>query len=311
MLLVGLITSALSTPRLLATQPLPPGQRVVATVAQTIAPPATTRPMHMPTDVAADSKVRIYVADGVNDRILRFSQDGTFEVQVSPGNAGPFHRPVGIFVDAHDDLWVADTGTRRLLTVHTDGSATATDLPVIDNARPDPTDVAVTPDGKRLYVVDNDNHRLLVRENSSGQWTGLGKTGRALGQFQWPFMIALDHEGYAYVTEAIGARVQSVSPSDKWAGEIGKWGVEPGHLYRPKGVACHPTSGEVFVSDSTLGVVQVFSARGRARGVLSNAAGTPLRFKHPMGLSFDSRGRLYVVELAADRVAVVQLQANE
>jgi len=41
--------------------------------------------------------------------------------------------------------------------------------------------------------------------------------------------------------------------------------------------------------------------------VLTDGEGRPLRFAHPMGLSFAPGGRLYVVELRADRVAVVEV----
>jgi len=166
--------------------------------------------------------------------------------------------------------------------------------------------VAVTPDGQRAYIVDNDNHRLIVRDNRDKQLTTLGRFGRALGQFQWPFMVAVSPRGYLYVTETIGARVQRIRPPRRWAGQISRWGVELGRLYRPKGVAVSAT-GRLFVSDSTLSVVQVFGPDGELLGVLTDAAGEPLRFKHPMGMCFDAAGRLYLVELGADRVAVIAL----
>jgi sugar lactone lactonase YvrE len=119
-------------------------------------------------------------------------------------------------------------------------------------------------------------------------------------------MICIAPDRYVYATEAIGARVQRISPADLWAGQVGRWGVELGQLYRPKGVAVD-RQGELYVSDSTLGVVQVFSPLSRLEGVLTDARGKPLRFDHPMGLCFDAGGRLYVVELRAHRVAVVAL----
>jgi DNA-binding beta-propeller fold protein YncE len=292
---------------LLAAAPLPQDKRIVATVARTIAPPPATRPMHMPTDVAVDSAGRVYVADGANDRVLRFVEDGrldeTFKIAAS------LKRPAGLFVDSSDVLWIADTGNRRLVTVNAKGEATPFELPQVKEAAADPTDVVLSADLKRLYVVDNDNHRVLIRENPTGKWSSMGSAGRALGQFQWPFFAGIDREGYVYLSEAIGGRVQSISPADKWAGDLGRWGIEAGQLYRPKGVACHPVTGHVFISDSTLAVVQVFTPRGGFAGVLCDPDGTPLRFQHPMGLAFDPRGNLNVVELKANRVAVVSLPA--
>jgi sugar lactone lactonase YvrE len=120
-------------------------------------------------------------------------------------------------------------------------------------------------------------------------------------------MICMGAEDYVYVTEVLGARVQRISPSDRWAGQVSRWGVELGQLYRPKGIAADD-DGRLYVSDSTLGVVQVFSSRGITEGALTDEVGNALRFQHPMGMCLDSTGRLYVVELGADRVAIVQRQ---
>lgn len=56
-------------------------------------------------------------------------------------------------------------------------------------------------------------------------------------------------------------------------------------------------------------MIQVFDDAGKLLGVLTDDAGQPLRFDHPMGMRFDAAGTLYVVELGANRVAVVALQA--
>jgi sugar lactone lactonase YvrE len=119
-------------------------------------------------------------------------------------------------------------------------------------------------------------------------------------------MIASDSQQYVYITEAIGARVQAISPANRWAGGISSFGVELGQLYRPKGIAIDG-KGRLFVSDSTLQVVQAFDSSGAIEGVLTDEQHRPLRFEHPMGMCFDSAGKLYVVELKANRVAVVSL----
>jgi DNA-binding beta-propeller fold protein YncE len=285
---------------------IPPDKRIVATVVGALVP--TTQPMHMPTDVAVDSKDNVYVADGANNRILRFAPDGRGDGEIAQADDKPLDRSVGLGVDAQDRLWIADTGNRRIVQVSRDGTSSTIEPPKLDNAaRFNPTDVAITADGRRAYVVDNDNHRIFERNNVTGQWTTLGAFGRNVGQFQWPFMVCVGKDEYVYVSEAIGARVQRISPQDRWAGEIGRWGVELGQLYRPKGIVADK-SGRLFVSDSTLGVVQVFGERGTVDGVLTNAEGLPLRFKHPMGLALDSNGQLYVVELAANRVAIVKIE---
>ena len=163
-------------------------------------------------------------------------------------------------------------------------------------------------DGARTYVADCDNHRVLVRDNATGQITALGQWGVSLGQFRWPFKVCMGSENHLLITEAVGARVQQLSQDNLWGGQIGQFGVAMGKLYRPKGLAIDST-GRIFVSDSSLGVIQAFAPEGNVLGVLTDASGRPLQFQHPMGMCIDSHGLLYVVELSANRVAVVSFSS--
>jgi DNA-binding beta-propeller fold protein YncE len=291
-----------------AAEPIPESKRVEAVVVRTIAAPAD-QPMKMPTDVAADAQGHVYVADGVNDRVLRFDAKGSFEAAITGAPDVRLNEPIGLSLDAKGNLWVADSGDARLVVLSPTGKPIATLHPTdLEAEHPfNPTDVIVTGEGERAYIVDNDNHRIVVYERETKEWRALGSFGRALGQFRWPFMIAAAPDGYLYVSETVGARIQRISPGERWAGQVSGWGVALGRVYRPKGVSVD-AAGRLYISDSTLGVVQVFNDRGGIVGVLVDGQGQPLRFKHPMGMCFDSAGLLYVVELEANRVAVVSLR---
>jgi sugar lactone lactonase YvrE len=287
--------------------PVEPGQRLEARILHHLVAPETDA-MHMPTDVAVDHKGAVYVADGANDRVVCFAEGKGEPEMITRAGDDRLTRPVGLTCDAEDNLWIADTGNRRIVVLGRDRKLRQLlDLPALDSDHPaDPTDVAVTAEDG-LYVIDNDNHRIL-KYGQDGQWTSLGGPGRGLGQFQWPFMACTSKDGDLFLTEVIGARAQHLLPDGRWTLAIGRWGVEPGQLYRPKGIAAGP-DGNVYVSDSTLSVVQAFASQGRFLGVLTDGQGEPLRFEHPMGMCFDRQGRLYVIELRANRVAVVELPA--
>ena len=303
--LMWLLVTAVNVPAVVT---IPLENRINAETVQYLTGPAD-QPLTMPTDVALDSQDQVYVADGVNDRIVRFTVEGKWDkIIVQPGGE-KFDLPVGIGIDPNDRLWIADTGNHRVVVVSSEG-----ELIEIINLPPSelgnqtkPTDVAITVDGRRSYIVDNKNHRLIIRENNSGQLKFMGSRGRSLGKFEYPFMVCIGIEDYVYVNEVMGSRVQQVSPNDRWSGLIGNWGVELGQFYRPKGIAAD-AKGRIYVSDSTMQVIQVFGPRGRIEGVLCDIAGQPLRFEHPMGLCFDKKGRLYVVELGANRVAVISFK---
>ena len=88
---------------------------------------------------------------------------------------------------------------------------------------------------------------------------------------------------------------------------MGAWGTKAGQLFRPKGITV--TKGHVYISDSYLGHIQIFHQHGDFLGVLSDQQGGPIELTTPMGMALDeNRGRLYVVELKANRVSCLDLE---
>ena len=98
-----------------------------------------------------------------------------------------------------------------------------------------------------------------------------------------------------------------LDPEGSYLATIGGWGVEKGEFYRPKGVAIDSKS-RVFVSDSYLGIIQVFEKDGEFLSVLGDEKGNIMKFETPTGLFIDKNMRLYVVEMFVDRVRVLHLK---
>lgn len=266
--------------------------------------------MQMPTAVAVDGAANVWVADGVNHRLLRFSPDGAPAAEIRQAGDARLADPLSVKIDATGRAWIADTGNRRIVVRAADGSLerTISIEPQADGPRFDPTDVVPLADGRRAWVIDNDAHRLILWDAGTGQanWITLGRQGAALAQFHYPFLAAAGPEGRIFVVDTLNGRVQAITEAGRAAGGIGSYGVEPGQFYRPKGVAVDQ-QGRVWVSDSVTGVIQVFEAGGPFLGVLQDAAGAPLKFAAPMGLAFGPQGHLYVVELLAHRVRQVEI----
>ncbi len=259
--------------------------------------------MMMPTAVAVDARNHVFVADGVNDRIVHFGPQGELLGEIREVGGQKLSNPIGLRADAGGDLWIADTGNHRVLVRRPDGTLVKVIVPNIDTAGPplDLTDVLPLPGTGVVWLVDNDNNRLLRLAGADPLAKAFGGQGDSLGRFQYPFAIALDNNGDLFVTDVINARVQILNPRGQSVGLMGSYGVEIGQFYRPKGIACD-ARGLIWVADGTLGVVQIFTAMGRSVDVLRDAKGSPFRFDMPMGLAFDGQDRLYVVELKPGRV---------
>jgi len=270
-----------------------------------------TSAFNAPSDVAVDGDGRIYVVDGVNGAIKIFSHDGTPRASFGEKGSGEvqFHLPLGIDIGASGKVYVADAGNHRVQIFSADGRFdTQIKLPDNKGKPGDPTDVAVDESAHRCYVVDNDNHRILVYDLNTLKMIDIfGQPGTGNREFRYPFLIAQDKEKYLYIVDVINTRVQVLNRKGLFVANIGEWGVEKGHFYRPKGVALDLT-GRVYVSDSYTGVIQVFDQSGAFLAAVGDLGAKGVKkFKTPVGLFIDPKDRLYVVEMYANRVGVYKI----
>ena len=255
----------------------------------------------------------IYVVDGVNNRIKVFNEKGDFKFSFGgKGTAqGTFDTPVGITVGSNGQVYVADTGNRRIQIFTPDGKYINQIALTSENVKKprDPVDVAVDESLNRLYISDNDNHQILVYtlpdHNLLSVW---GSEGSDMQQFRYPFFMDSDNGGTVFIVDVFNTRVQQWRENSGLR-SIGEWGVDLGQLYRPKGV-CVDKNGLVFVSDSVLGVIQLFNSNGDFKAVLGTEKGEVLKWKTPMGIAVDKQQRLYVVEMLPNRVRVYEMLSD-
>ena len=270
-----------------------------------------TDKLNQPSDVAVSKDGRIYVVNGVNNQIRMYNQNGKFLSAFGTGGSahGEFRNPLGIDIDKSGNVFVADSGNHRVQKFDSKSRFVAElSIPSKNNHPADPTDVVVDDSRKRCYVVDNDNHYILVFDLETLKLTKTyGGPGTDKGAFRYPFLMTLDKQGKLYIVDVINTRVQVLDPDGKLVAVIGGWGVGKGEFFRPKGVAIDK-KGRVYVSDSYLGVIQVFDANGSFYAALGDPKiGKVKKFKTPAGLFVDDRNRLYVVEMLANKVSVYQI----
>ena len=266
-----------------------------------------------PSDVVVGNNGKIYVLDGVNNKVKVFNKKGVLLSSfggTGKGN-GRFNSPLGIGIDAADRIYVADSGNHRVQIFNPDGkylSQLSTDANKKRIKPSDPTDVVVNSALKRCYVVDNDNHCILIYDLEKGVLLSThGTMGMEKREFRFPFLLDINQEGNLHIVEVINTRVKVLDPEGNYLRTIGSWGVEKGEFYRPKGVAID-AKNRVFISDSYLGIIQVFDKEGDFLFVLGDGKDKIMKFETPTGLFIDKNMRLYVVEMLADRVRVLHLQ---
>ena len=266
----------------------------------------------MPTDCAVAKNGDLFVLDGVNHRVVVYDSQGRFQRQFGTQGAGPgqFQFPLGLTVSEDNRVYVADSGNSRVLMFSHSGDILEA-IPVPKSGgdkHSDPSDVIVDSRLNRLYVVDNDNHKLHLYNLQSRSFEAVwGGPGQGRRQFRYPFLADISDQGYLLVVEPINTRVQVLNPQGKFVNFVGQWGVKSGQLFRPKGVAV--VGRRVYVTDSYLGRIQIFDVWGEFRGILSDATGRAVALNTPMGLSADiPNKRLYVVELKANQICRLDVE---
>ncbi len=268
-----------------------------------------------PSEVAVSASDFIYVVDGVNNAIKIFKYNGEFHGSFGREGTGAseFNQPLGIDIDTEGKIYIADSGNHRVQIFSPKGEfINECKITPAGGRAGDPTDMVADSSAKRLYVVNNDHHQILVFYLLSLRLVDtFGKPGTGNREFRYPFLITQDKEGLLYISDVINTRVQVLNSKGLFVENIGDWGVEKGQFFRPKGVALDK-SGRVFVSDSYMGVIQVFGHNGEFLAAIGDPDTKKIkRFKSPVGLWIDRQNRLYVVEMFANRVGVYSIGGKE
>ena len=269
-------------------------------------------PLSLPTDVVVDSSSNIFVLDGENNMVQAFNSEGDFLfIFGSKGNSkASFDTPVGIGIDKSDKIYICDTTNSRIVIFDNKGKYQREILLEYEQqgmlaSRP----VDITIDDKRdlLFITDGHNHSVLVYTKRGDFIRMWGERGGDPGQFRHPGTMAENGEKL-FIADVLGTRVQIIDiNAGEFAGQIGKWGVLPGELFRPKGVAVD-SSGLVYVADSYMDVIQVFDEYGEFLHILGDNENQIRRFISPAAIFIDKKKRLYVAEVLLNKIGVYSIK---
>jgi tripartite motif-containing protein 71 len=180
---------------------------------------------------------------------------------------GQFRDPCGVAFAANGDIWVADRGNHRIH--HLDASGKVLRAigfrGKIEGQLENPSGLAVSPDGKNIYVADRGNDRVAVF-NLDGACTGIigDGTGKAPGCMQGPCGVAMRSDGQLAVCDYGNNRIQIFDAKGACAMILGRneaAGEGRHRLLQPSAV-CYNREGLVVVADYGNHRVVVFGEDG-------------------------------------------------
>ena len=166
---------------------------------------------------AKDASGNMYVADDTNNRIQKFTSDGSFITKWGSGGSGDgqFNNSSDIAVDAAGYVYVPDDANHRIQKFTSDG-VFVTKWDSYGSGEGQfryPSDIAVDTSGN-VYVTDSGNiNHPIQKFTSDGVFiTRWGSPGSNDGQFNNPSGIAVDASGNVYVVDMQHSRVQKFAP---------------------------------------------------------------------------------------------------
>lgn len=209
---------------------------------------------------------------------------------------------------AYQDQWlVADPVNSRLLKLDAKGKLLQSiDLSPIQKDEKQPEPVAVLAYQGVAFWADRANHRICRYDLIKNQPINcFGLRGEKEAEFQYPYQMTLDRDGYLQVVDILNARIQVFDKTGHFTFQVGRFGSSVSDLYRPNGIASDTEHDLLFVSDSYFGTIKMFKA-GEPLGELSDANGKAIKLKSPTGLSWRN-GVLYVAETLNSSIVSLKL----
>lgn len=248
---------------------------------------------------------RLWVTELWDGRVavLRRKDAGGWEREVSFGSSGSdddqLNYPAAVAASPDGSrVWVADTLNHRI-AVWIDGGGVWTPETTFgspgdgDANLAQPEDVAVSSDGKTVWVADSVHSRVSIWREDRGTWThdvNFGTPGRGPTALQAPVGLAVAPDGQTvWVVDAANRRVSIWTlRAGAWVpqGRFGREGSRLQEFANPSGIAVSADGERAWIAD--FGRVVVWEKQGdvwRARHTVEDDANRSLRSSHKIAIS--------------------------
>jgi outer membrane protein assembly factor BamB len=259
--------------------------------------------------VGVDSRDNVYVFSRSAHPMTVFDRDGNF---LRSWGEGLFSRPHGVHIAPDDTLYCTDDGDHTVRRMTTDGKLLL-QIGVPGEPAPymsgDPmnrcTHTALSPQGD-IYVADGyGNARVHKYAPDGKRLFSWGEPGTDPGEFNIVHNICCDEDGWVYIADRENHRIQVFDGK-------GRFETQWNNMHRPCGLSMtrgrNPiayigeTGPSMSVNANSPGIgprVSLWTLQGERIARVGDASrGHASQFTAPHGVAVDSRGDIYVGEVA-------------
>ena len=310
--------------------------------------PAISAILYQPSAVEFDTSGNLFIADTGTERVRIVLATGLIQTLAGDGLAGyntdgvaataaELNTPMGLAFDPSGNLLLSDTNNQRVREISAGVISTFAGTGVAGTGQEGLTPVEMPLRGPRgvctgrdgsVYIVDTDNHRVLVAPpagvvttfagNGSPGDAGDGESART-AQLNLPSACALDGSGDMFIADTANHRIREVTPAgvietvagSGTAGYSGDGGAaSAAALYAPSGVAVDG-NGNLFIADTGNhairlvtpdGAIHTIAGQGTAGFSGDGGEGLAAFLNSPSGMLLDGAGDLYFADTGNNRV---------
>jgi len=165
-----------------------------------------------------------------------------------------------------------------------------------------PSDVATL--GNKIYIVDGDNHRILVLNEKGKLLFAFGSKGNKKGQFFYPVGIFVANNGEIYVADTKNYRIQKFTANGKHIKTINSIsGKKKIKKVRPVDISVNEKTKEIYVTTKHH-VVVVYNQAGKKVREWGGNGKQDGMFRYPGSIVSMSDERVAIVDILNTRVQV-------
>jgi predicted membrane-bound mannosyltransferase/DNA-binding beta-propeller fold protein YncE len=269
----------------------------------------------------------LYVADSRNNRIQQFDPIGNVLETFGQKSSGcpyatipPADIPIGTFCEpwavavSPDGQWiyVADTWNHRIQKLTADGTPVkAWGTPNYDPVSSGPfglwgpRGIIVDSQG-HVIVADTGNKRIVFYDADGNFISQLGGEESGAGQFDEPVGLTLDNKGNLFVADTWNQRVQVFAPTTNMTSYVSsvQWDVAGWNSQSldNKPYLAADQHDHIFATDPDSFRILEFTTSGKFVQTWGEYGLSSENFGMPSGISVDSQGRVWVSDMANNRI---------